>query len=107
MVARLVYSDVVPESDDCSHLRYRLITTNRPVPFHQVFTTTPIMAPKVLIVCLGNICRSPMGEAVLRHTAKEREIDLTVDSAGTAGYHIGEDPDHRSVLPLPLGFVRH
>jgi low molecular weight phosphotyrosine protein phosphatase len=38
-----------------------------------------------------------MGEAVLRHTAKEREIDLTVDSAGTAGYHIGEDPDHRTI----------
>jgi low molecular weight phosphotyrosine protein phosphatase len=56
------------------------------------------MSPKVLIVCLGNICRSPMGEAVLRHIAKERNIDLTVDSAGTAAYHIGEEPDDRSVL---------
>ncbi|KAH9984647.1 phosphotyrosine protein phosphatase I superfamily [Russula compacta] len=54
------------------------------------------MAPKVLIVCLGNICRSPMGEAVLRHIAKERNIDLTVDSAGTAGYHVGEEPDERT-----------
>jgi len=51
----------------------------------------------VLVVCLGNICRSPMGEAVLRHVAKERGIDITVDSCGTAGYHIGEDPDDRTI----------
>ncbi|KZT05988.1 phosphotyrosine protein phosphatases I [Laetiporus sulphureus 93-53] len=55
------------------------------------------MAPSVLIVCLGNICRSPMGEAVLRHVAKERGIELTVDSAGTSRYHIGEDPDDRTI----------
>ena len=51
----------------------------------------------VLVVCLGNICRSPIGEAVLKHVAKERGIDLTVDSAGTSNYHIGEDPDDRWV----------
>jgi len=51
---------------------------------------------KVLVVCLGNICRSPMGEAVLRHTAKQRGLDITVDSAGTAGYHIGEECDERT-----------
>ena len=54
-----------------------------------------IMAPKVLIVCLGNICRSPMGEAVLRKVAKDREIDILVDSAGTGAYHLGEEPDER------------
>ncbi len=64
------------------------------------------MSPKVLVVCLGNICRSPMGEAVLRHIAKERKIDLTVDSAGTAAYHVGEEPDERSVYP-PWVFARH
>ncbi len=53
------------------------------------------MAPKALVVCLGNICRSPMGEAVLRHIAKGRNIDLIVDSAGTAAYHVGEEPDER------------
>jgi low molecular weight phosphotyrosine protein phosphatase len=54
--------------------------------------------PSVLIVCLGNICRSPIGEAVLKHIASERGIDsLTVDSCGTAGYHVGEEPDDRSV----------
>jgi low molecular weight phosphotyrosine protein phosphatase len=39
-----------------------------------------------------------MGEAVLRHIAKERNIDLAVDSAGTAAYHVGEEPDSWSVL---------
>jgi protein-tyrosine-phosphatase len=58
--------------------------------------------PKVLIVCLGNICRSPMGEAVLAHVAKERGIDVHVESAGTAGYHTGEEPDERSVQLLDL-----
>ncbi|CDO73200.1 hypothetical protein BN946_scf185007.g255 [Trametes cinnabarina] len=51
--------------------------------------------PSVLVVCLGNICRSPIGEAVLKHVAKERGVDLTVDSAGTSNFHIGEDPDDR------------
>jgi len=54
------------------------------------------MAPKVLIVCLGNICRSPMGEAVLKKVAKDRDIDILVDSAGTGAYHIGEEPDERT-----------
>ena len=49
----------------------------------------------VLVVCLGNICRSTIGEAVLKHVAKERGLDVTVDSAGTSNYHIGEDPDDR------------
>ncbi|KAJ7492764.1 phosphotyrosine protein phosphatase I superfamily, partial [Mycena latifolia] len=41
----------------------------------------------------GNICRSPMGEAVLRVAAKKRGLNIIVDSCGTAGYHVGEDPD--------------
>ena len=48
-----------------------------------------------------------MGEAVLRHIAKERKIDLTVDSAGTARDHVGEEPDDRSVHDLPRVFTRH
>jgi protein-tyrosine phosphatase len=53
---------------------------------------------KVLFVCLGNICRSPTAEAVTR-TIAEREapqLALEVDSAGTAGYHIGDPPDPRT-----------
>ena len=51
---------------------------------------------KVLVVCLGNICRSPMGEAVLRHVAKERGLsNVVVDSAGTSAFHVGDEPDYR------------
>lgn len=47
---------------------------------------------RVLVVCLGNICRSPTAEAVLRAKASARGIDLTVDSAGTGAWHIGDPP---------------
>ena len=53
---------------------------------------------KILFVCLGNICRSPSAEAVLRAIAAREapELAIEVDSAGTAGYHIGDAPDSRS-----------
>jgi low molecular weight protein-tyrosine phosphatase len=53
---------------------------------------------KILFVCLGNICRSPSAEAVFRAIAAREapELDLEIDSAGTAGYHIGDAPDERS-----------
>ena len=53
----------------------------------------------VLVVCTGNICRSPTGEGVLRHRAKERGLAdrLVVRSAGTHDYHVGECPDPRSM----------
>ena len=51
----------------------------------------------VLFVCLGNICRSPLAEAAFRRAAEEAGLDVTVDSAGTAGYHVGEPPDMRSI----------
>jgi protein-tyrosine phosphatase len=52
----------------------------------------------VLFVCLGNICRSPTAEGVLRHLAVKEapRLALQVDSAGTADYHIGAPPDPRS-----------
>jgi protein-tyrosine phosphatase len=46
----------------------------------------------VLMVCLGNICRSPLAEGILQHKAKLAGLDWQVDSAGTNGYHIGEAP---------------
>lgn len=49
---------------------------------------------KILLVCLGNICRSPIAEGVLKHKAKQLGLDWQIDSAGTNGYHIGEAP-HR------------
>lgn len=52
--------------------------------------------PRILVVCMGNICRSPTGEAILRAKAAERGIDVEIDSAGTIGYHTGSKPDPRS-----------
>lgn len=51
---------------------------------------------KILFVCLGNICRSPMAEYLLRHKLKQHQLDhlVSVDSAGTAGYHDGDDMHH-------------
>jgi protein-tyrosine phosphatase len=49
---------------------------------------------KILMVCLGNICRSPLAEGILQHKAQKAGLDWTIDSAGTNGYHIGEAP-HR------------
>ena len=53
---------------------------------------------KILMVCLGNICRSPVAEGVMRHLIEKHKLNAVVDSAGTAGYHSGENPDRRSVL---------
>jgi protein-tyrosine phosphatase len=50
---------------------------------------------KILMVCLGNICRSPLAEGILAH--KTQHLDITIESAGTAGYHIGKLPDSRSI----------
>jgi len=54
---------------------------------------------KVLMVCMGNICRSPTAEGVLRHKLREAGVAalVVVDSAGTHGYHTGEPPDERAV----------
>lgn len=52
--------------------------------------------PKLLVVCMGNICRSPTGEAILRAKAKARGVEVEVDSAGTIGYHAGSKPDPRA-----------
>jgi len=49
----------------------------------------------VLMVCLGNICRSPLAHGIFEQLSKE--FSITVDSAGTASYHIGSSPDPRSI----------
>jgi protein-tyrosine phosphatase len=51
---------------------------------------------KILMVCLGNICRSPMAEGILRARAAERGLTLATDSAGTSHHHVGEAPDRRA-----------
>ena len=52
---------------------------------------------RVLLVCMGNICRSPTAEAVLRAKARLAGLTIEFDSAGTENYHIGDPPDPRSI----------
>jgi protein-tyrosine phosphatase len=54
---------------------------------------------RILFVCMGNICRSPTAEGVLRHLVRERglEGEFEIESAGTGGWHVGDPPDSRSV----------
>ena len=52
---------------------------------------------KVLLVCTGNICRSPSAEGVLRELSRRENLNLHVESAGTHDYHVGEAPDRRAI----------
>lgn len=54
------------------------------------------MTRRILFFCMGNICRSPTAEGVMRARLKAAGLDVEVDSAGTHGYHIGAPPDERS-----------
>lgn len=53
--------------------------------------------PRILFVCLGNICRSPLAEAAMRTAAERAGIQLDVDSAGTGDWHVGRPPDPRAI----------
>ena len=54
---------------------------------------------KVLFVCLGNICRSPLAEAIFKHKINNKNLNeyVAVDSCGTSNYHIGDIPDPRTI----------
>ncbi len=55
------------------------------------------MQTKILMVCLGNICRSPLAEGILKAKVNKENLPVIVDSAGIANYHEGEKPDRRSI----------
>ncbi len=56
------------------------------------YLTTYLCGMKILMVCLGNICRSPMAEGILQQKARQASLNWIVESAGTNGYHTGEPP---------------
>lgn len=63
------------------------------------------------MVCLGNICRSPMADGLLRKKVAEKRLNVIVDSAGTSAYHVGDAPDHRMIetgkqCGVPIDFLR-
>jgi protein-tyrosine phosphatase len=63
------------------------------------------------MVCLGNICRSPMADGLLRQKVKQQNLSIEVDSAGTANFHVGVAPDSRMVKTAtkngtPIDFLR-
>jgi protein-tyrosine phosphatase len=67
--------------------------------YHSRESSVTQSAPtSILFVCAGNICRSPLAEGVMAQVLAERRIDhVLIDSAGTNGYHTGEEPDDRSI----------
>lgn len=62
-------------------------------------------APRVLMVCLGNICRSPMAEGILKHKAQLLGLDAFVDSAGTSNWHEGQAPDERAIEEMKINGI--
>lgn len=52
---------------------------------------------KILMVCLGNICRSPLAEGIMRHLVNDEKLNWEISSAGTGDWHINKPADHRSI----------
>ncbi len=67
-------------------------------------SSTGTKPPHILFVCMGNICRSPAADGVMRHYLKKAEAEglAEIDSAGTIGYHAGNLPDHRMTKAASL-----
>ena len=57
---------------------------------------------KILMVCLGNICRSPIAHGIMEAKVKSKGLDWQVDSAGTSGWHDGEQPDRRAITTAKM-----
>ena len=60
---------------------------------------------KILMVCLGNICRSPLAEGILQQKVLKAGLDWQIESAGTNGYHTGEPPHHLSIKVAQLNGI--
>lgn len=55
------------------------------------------MMNRILFVCLGNICRSPLAHGVAEHIVNKKNLEFLIDSAGTSNWHKGEEPCHHSI----------
>lgn len=60
------------------------------------------MKKRLLFACKGNICRSPLAEGIVRAKAEDAGLDLTLASAGTGGWHVGNPPDARAIVAARL-----
>lgn len=60
---------------------------------------------KILMVCLGNICRSPLAHGVMENLVKEAGLNWEIDSAGTGNWHVGQGPDPRSTIEARINGV--
>ncbi len=60
------------------------------------------MTTRILCVCLGNICRSPMAQGVLERLGREAGLDLEIDSAGLGSWHVGNPPDPRGLTAASM-----
>ncbi len=60
----------------------------------------------ILVVCLGNICRSPLAEAIVREHLENAGLSVRVDSAGTGNWHVGEAPDRRAIRAAQENNIR-
>jgi protein-tyrosine phosphatase len=72
---------------------------------HATCLPTYLRRMKILMVCLGNICRSPLAQGILEHKIKQAGLDWTVDSAGTGDWHVGEPPHRLSQKVAKLNGV--
>jgi protein-tyrosine phosphatase len=75
---------------------------NKVILFHKtkfkIKSTNKKRMQKILMVCLGNICRSPLAEGIMLKLIKENNLNMRVDSAGTSAFHVNESPDERTIL---------
>ena len=88
----IVWIDLNSPTSDPPHHPSPLIPHPSLIPLH-----TQQLHMKILMVCLGNICRSPLAEGIMRHHIEQNNLPWEVDSAGTGGWHAGEQPDRRSI----------
>lgn len=90
----------------CANLQMRVEIPSFLPSFIPSFHCLPYLRiMKILMVCLGNICRSPLAEGILQHKANGAGLNWVIDSAGTNGYHTGEAPHRLSIKVAALNGI--